>query len=457
MPTIYPNTFTGTSVAVLNTIRDSASTNYREFVPVATEGGESVKEIGAIIMQYPALQNEFLNFLMNRIGREIITSRMFENPLKMFKKGFLDFGETVEEIFVNLAKVYAYNPSEAATNVFNIETPDVRAAFHIMNVQARYKQSVNEAQLRQAFLSWDNMDNFIRNGIIAVMYKSMEYDEFNIMKYMAGRVYLNGNANPVTITDNSGATITINLRAASTDMTILNPNMNPAGVYNSALRDDQYLIIPSLYEATLDVNVLAYAFNMSKAEFLGHVVPIDSFTNIDNDRLANILEGFVPFTDEETTSLNALVALLVDDNFFQIYDKLLEMRSIENTEGLYWNYSLHAWKICSTSPFANRMAFVSATAAGAVTSVTVTAPSNSITLGSQLACSASVVGTLGVDKSVTWTLNSAADGYATIDSVTGLITYSNAVASNTTITVTATSNATPTVSGTLSITLLADS
>lgn len=440
MPTIYSNTFTGTSQAVLNTIRDSASVNYREFVPIATEGGESVREIGAIIMQYPALQNEFLNFLMNRIGREIITSRMYENPLRMFKKGFLEFGEAVEEIFVNLAQVYAYNPSRAATNVFNIETPDVRAAFHIMNVQSLYKRTVSEAQLRQAFLSWGNMDKFIRDGIIASMYKSLEYDEFQIMKYMLARTYLNGKANVVTVADadTEPNNLAIAMRAQSSMMVQLNNNMNPAGVYNSAERNNQYLIISAQQEAELDVNVLAAAFHMDKADFLGHIVPIDSFTNIDSDRLANILEGFEPFTGEETTALGNLLAFLVDDNFFQMYDKLLEMRSIENGEGLYWNYNLHAWKICSTSPFANRVAFTNG--GGLVTTVDITTPSQTLKYGQQLAMSAEVTATNGADTSLTWALSSTADGHATIDPATGLLSYTGEqAASNTSVVVTASS------------------
>lgn len=446
MPTIYNNTFTGTSQAVLNTIRDSASVNYREFVPIATEGGESVREIGAIIMQYPALQNEFLNFLMNRIGREIITSRMYENPLRMFKKGFLEFGETVEEIFVNLAQVYAYNPSTAATNVFNIETPDVKAAFHVMNVQSRYKQTVSEAQLRQAFLSWGNMDRFIRDGIIASMYKAVEYDEFQIMKYMLARTYLNGKANAITVADadTDKNSLAIAMRAQSSMMVQLNNNMNPAGVYNSAERNNQYLIIPAQQEAELDVSVLAAAFHMDKADFLGHIVPIDSFTNIDSDRLANILEGFEPFTGEETTALGNLLAFLVDDNFFQIYDKLLEMRSIENGEGLYWNYNLHAWKICSTSPFANRVAFT--LAEGTITAIEITTPQQTLSYGQQLAMSAEVTGTNGTDKALTWSLSSAANGLATIDPATGVITYNGTQASsNTSVAVTARSVAVPTV------------
>ena len=62
----------GNSVDILNAIRNSATQNYKDYVPVATKDAQSIKEIGAIIMDYPALQNEFLSALVNRIGRVML-------------------------------------------------------------------------------------------------------------------------------------------------------------------------------------------------------------------------------------------------------------------------------------------------------------------------------------------------------------------------------------------------
>ena len=104
-------TLSGNSVDILNAIRNSATQNYKDYIPVATKDAESIREIGAIIMDYPALQNEFLSALVNRIGRVLITSKMYSNPIEMFKKGMLEFGETVEEIFVNIAKPFQFDQS----------------------------------------------------------------------------------------------------------------------------------------------------------------------------------------------------------------------------------------------------------------------------------------------------------------------------------------------------------
>ena len=85
-------TRTNASVDVINAIRNEASMNFKEHVPIATPDSESIRKIGAVIMDYPALQNEFLEALINRIGKVIIESKMYSNPWAMLKKGYLEYG-----------------------------------------------------------------------------------------------------------------------------------------------------------------------------------------------------------------------------------------------------------------------------------------------------------------------------------------------------------------------------
>ena len=47
-------TLTNSSVDVLNAIRNSASVNYQDYVPIATPNAESIREIGNVIMDYPS-------------------------------------------------------------------------------------------------------------------------------------------------------------------------------------------------------------------------------------------------------------------------------------------------------------------------------------------------------------------------------------------------------------------
>lgn len=90
-------TLTNSSADVLNAIRNSASINYRNYVPVVTPDADSIREIGAIIMDMPALQNEFLSALVNRIGKVIITSKSYSNPWACSRKVSLTLAKRLKK------------------------------------------------------------------------------------------------------------------------------------------------------------------------------------------------------------------------------------------------------------------------------------------------------------------------------------------------------------------------
>lgn len=443
-------TLTNSSVDILNVIRENATQNYKEYVPKATPDANSIRQIGAVIMDYPALQNEFLNALVNRIGRVLITSKMYANPWAMFKKGMLEFGETIEEIFVNMAKPFQFDPTVAESNLFKREIPDVRSAFHIMNYQKYYKSTVSNDQLRQAFLSWQGITDLIAK-IVDAMYTGANYDEFITMKYMLARHILDGHMYPVQIPTVETANmkqIVSKIKGISNKYEFQSNKYNLAGVHTHTLKRDQYMLINSMFDAEMDVEVLASAFNMSKAEFMGQRVLVDSFGSLDKERLAELFADDTTFkmpTDDELTALDAIPAILVDRDWFMIFDNFYNFTEQYNGEGLYWNYWYHVWKTFSVSPFANNALFVPGVPS--VTSVTVSPATVEAAVGQSVQFNATVVTSNFAPKSVDWTTNSA---NAIVDS-SGKVTLKTGATGS--ITVTATSTFDNTKKGTATITV----
>lgn len=417
-------TLTTSAADILNVIRNNASVDYRNYVPKADANDvESVRTIGAIIMDYPALQNEFLNALVNRIGRVMLTSKMYSNPIAFFKKGVLEYGESIEEIFVNIAKVQEFNPEIAEQEVFKRVVPDVRAAFHIMNYQKFYKATVTQEQLKQAFLSWDGVTDLIAR-IVDSMYTGANYDEFLVMKYLLARHILDGRVYPVTVptvnAENAKAIVTT-VKGVSNKLTFMNSEYNPAAVRTFTDKTDQYMIVNSVFDATMDVNVLASAFNMDKAEFLGHRVLIDGFGDLDIARLGEIFAGDPTYNEPsqgELTALNAIPAVIVDKDWFMVFDMLTQFTEQYNGQGLYWNYFYHVWKTFSVSPFANSVLFVPGTPS--VTSVTVSPTTASVPKGGSVSLSAVVATEYFAPQTVVWTSSAedvkvSASGVVTVD------------------------------------------
>lgn len=402
-PVKNPKVATSTTRDILNAIRESATQNYKNYVPVLLDG-DDIKKIGNVLMDNVTLKNEFLQTLVNRIGYVITTSKSYKNPLSIFKKGKLDYGETVEEIFVNIAKPFHFDVDVATSEVYKREHPDVRTAFHVVNFQTFYKQTTEDVTLRQAFLSYDGVNDLL-SRIIEAMVTAEQYDEFTTTKYMLAHLMLKGLIKTETIVkpvdkDTTTAVAKV-LRKTSNDFTFMKDKFNLMGVKNVTSFDDQYILISTDFEAEMSVDVLAWAFNMSKVDYLAHRVLIDDFGDIDVERMKELLgDLYVDISDDEMKALSDIPALLVDKSFFQIYDNYTNMDTIYNQQGLYYNHFYHVWKIFSASPFSNAVTFVSGVPA--VTAVTVSPTTATLSAGARLQLNANVETENFASQSVTW-------------------------------------------------------
>lgn len=361
----------GNGVNVLNVIRQNATAVYQDRIPEAT--AENLHEVGDAILTYEAQANEFVNALVNRIGLVILNNRMATNPLAALKKGRLAVGETIEEIYIDVIKAQTYDPRAAQDTLFKRHLPNVSSVFHSVDSQLNYPLTISNEQLRKAFLSYDSLDRFIA-GLVDSMYKSATLDEFIQMKQLISEWNENSRfiVEPITaVTDAASAReAMIKIKAVSDGMTIFNNQMNYAGVWTSTPKDEQYLITTPDFNARMDVDVLAAAFHMDKAEFAGHVIVVDNIGDLGDD---------------------GVEAILVDKNWYQVYDYLRTFKTAYNGEGLYWNYFYHVWMVYSLSPFANAVAF--GTAAPTVTTLTVTPTTATVKAGGTVQITTTVTGT----------------------------------------------------------------
>lgn len=196
--------------------------------------------------------------------------------------------------------------------------------------------------------------------IVDAVYTSAEYDEFLLFKYLLIKAIAHGKMYPVQLTgeDNDAA---IQFRAMSNLLPFMANAYNAAGVRTTTPKDRQYIFMDAAYNAQFDVNVLASAFNMDKADFMGRLVLIDNFATFDNERFeviranSDMIEDVTP---ADLALLKDVKAVLIDGDWFQVYDNANKFTEKYVASGLYWNYFYHVWKTVSYSPFANAVVFV---------------------------------------------------------------------------------------------------
>lgn len=357
------------TIDILNVIRMNASYDYQQNVPIITKNTD-IPKVGEIIYGTPAFANEFLNALVNRIALTVVQSATFYNPYVRLKKGMLAFGETIQDIFVSIAKVVNYDIEKTEQREAKRTLPDVRSAYYAINWRVMYPVTIEDEQLRQAFLSIDGVRDLIAR-IVDSVYQAAEYDEYLLFKYLLIKAVSAGKVAPIAVDlsdmDNAG----IAFRGYSNELTFMKNIYNEAGVLTTTPKNRQIIFMDSHFNARYDVKVLAAAFNMSEADFSGALMLIDSWDTFDNDRWAQIMDasdGLEAVTADDLKLMADVKAVQVDENWFQVYDNMSKFTEKYFGSGLYWNYFYHVWKIVAHSPFANAIVYVDSSSEASLTS-----------------------------------------------------------------------------------------
>lgn len=356
---IAVSTLNASTVDILNVIRDNASLAYQNSVPSVAQATD-IPKVGEVIYGTPAFSNEFINALVNRIALVRVQSATFNNPYTRLKKGYLDYGESIEEIFVNIAKVFEFSQEKAESRELKQYKPDVKSAFHAMNWRVMYPVSISDEELRMAFLSAEGVTNLIAK-IVDAVYTAANYDEYLLFKYMLIKACTSGGMKPVAVNASDPKNYAKAFRGTSNMLPFMKSEYNAAGVLNTTPRSRQVIFMDAQFNADFDVDVLSAAFNMDKADFMGSLFLIDDWGSFDNDRWEVIRansDGVEEVTSDELTLMGKVKALIMDEEWFQIYDNLNKFTEKFIASGLRWNYFYHTWKTVSYSPFANAVVFV---------------------------------------------------------------------------------------------------
>lgn len=279
------------------------------------------------------------------------------------------------------------------------------------------------------FFSLDGVSELIAR-IVNSLYSGAAYDEYIMMKYVIAQSLIPGNVKMTTIDavddEASSKAAVKKVKGITGKLQFMSKEYNIAGV-NTFISSpsDIFVVMTADYEASIDVDVLASAFNMDKVQFMGQRVLVDSFSfNVGElARLDELLENDPTYTrpsEDDLTALNTVGIVVMSRDWFQVYDVLNQFTEQYNAALLYWNEFNHVWRIYSASPFAPIVGFT--TMKPAIKTVTVNAPSTAKP-GDKVVAVATVDGTAFANKGVKFSLKQTTN--ATIDENTGFIAFND--------------------------------
>ena len=423
--------------------------------------GESTKPIGKLIVDNQRYKNMFIN-TVNLIGLTVIKENRWENPWQTFTdKGMLRFGQQIREVIQDLAKVFDYNKEYSnKTRFLQTAVPDVYQHIHEINFQKVWETTINESELLMAFDDEENGLNKFIEDTISNLYETYDYDKWLVDKYQLSRRILDGTITSIQITETDPRKIVSKMKSISNRMAFKSRNYNPAGIRRATKHEDQFLMLDADREAITSTEVLATSYFLNQAEMKTNLALTDTFYDLDEERLTLLLgDQYIPLTENEKAQLENAMGIIFAKDFFMDYHRALDTNpdtngkrqtEWENPTTLEKNIFLHGQEVISTSPFANSCVFTSV--APAVSSVSVSPSTATVTKGQSIELTATVETVGFANKSVAWTVNSTAETAGVKISESGKLTIPT-TANVQSVTVTATSIFDNTKTGTATITV----
>lgn len=334
------------NATTLDRIRNKNSPDYQARIPEATKAG--VQAAMQEIMNYRPARNEFIDALVNRIGLVIAQNNSWSNPLSEFKRGMLPFGDTIEEYHTGLIKAKTYDPDRDSLEreLFGTERIETQSNFHKINRMDKYKLTIDSPMLQRAFLETNGLTQFISQTMEAFT-TSDNWDEFLLTCQLFAEYEYNNGFYKVQVPDISADGSTEadakaalrKLRSVADNLTFISTKYNPAGMPMAANRSDLLLFVSPEFNAAIDVEALAGAFNISSAQMHGRIIPIPA----------------------EQFAIKGVQAIMTTRDFFVIADTLFETTQLWNPDSLQNNQWLHHHQVISASRFVPAVMFTSET------------------------------------------------------------------------------------------------
>ena len=348
-------------VTALNKMREMSVDNgsiYHQYVPVVTES-TTIGEFGAPILDSQNLNvlNDFVG-LLKKVVYTAVYTKTFNNPLSDLEGDRMPLGQFIEDVYVNPAKARGFNVNDFAGLLQKYEA-QVATQYLTVNSNLQYCVTITREKIRNAFTSWDNLESLI-TGMVNSLYNGAYITRYNQAKGLALSAFEGGAVKYEVITNPTDeATAKALVRKMRADFskfqipsTAFNAWSDKKGEGAFALKtwsdpQDIVVLISADVEALLDVEVLAQAFNMSKADFLGRVIVVDDFSQ---------------YADDGTVAVDGsmIKAMICDRSWFKIKTQDFAMDSWYNPNNRTWQYYLNDVRMVNYSLFANAKVYTTA-------------------------------------------------------------------------------------------------
>lgn len=372
---MYPSTGLQNALNKMREMSVESGSIYHQYVPVVTDS-TTIGSFGLPILDpsNTAVLNDFVS-LLKKVIYTAVYNKTFSNPLAQLEGDRMPLGQFIEDVYVNPAKARGFNVNDFAGLLQKYEA-QIATQYLAVNSDLQYPVTITREKIRNAFTSWDNLEGFVA-GIVNSLYNGAYIQRYEATKGLVLAAYKGNNIQYETVSavsdEATAKALVEKIRATFSKMQIPSTKFNAWNkVKGGELTlktwsdpQDIVVLISADVDAKVSVQSLAYAFNMSEADFLARKIVVDDFSQYNEDGTVAV-DG------------SAIQAVICDRAWFKIKTQDFAMDEFYNANNRTWQYYLNDTRMVNFSLFANAVAFV--TSAPSIDATNLEAGASSVSL-----------------------------------------------------------------------------
>lgn len=275
--------------------------------------------------------------MAGKIAEQVIREVEADDRLAVFDKKLVENGDTIETVVTNLAVGTSYDSTGAGA--LTRSNPSLSVRYFKDWDRRKFKTTIDTSALRKVLEAPKNVSE-LSTKIVGELSEGDKQEKYDYTKQLlrdskatadGGTSTLGGTlVNYETVAFSTGIQykkVLTALKNAVSKMTFVNNSCNSAGIKRKTRKEDIVILMPYYLKNEIDVNDLAGAFNLSKAEVESKIIEID---------------------DAPVSKYTYIY--VVDRNAVLTYTRLFAMEDQKNADGFYWNYFLHTERLYAICP-----------------------------------------------------------------------------------------------------------
>lgn len=278
---------------------------------------------------YTQTKQEFLNSVLNKIGKQEFSNKTYTNPLKRLRGQFINGPTDIEEIYVDRVADTGYD--KEGSGVLDRVKPTVSVQYHTNTVEHGYKTTVHNKQMRKGFLNKDGLQTMAQ-AIINSLHTGQELDDYQDCINTLKALTTSAKGSKDNIIKVSPVT---NEATSKTFTKAIKKTIHKMRDYSSVYSDkpsyananELILFMDSDTDVEVEIEHLASAFNMTIAQ------------------LNETSKIIIP--DMKKKLGNNTIAVLAHEKCIKINPCYYDLDSIKNTRGKFVNFDLATETLCS--------------------------------------------------------------------------------------------------------------